>query len=52
MPRQLEIWTTILAKKSTSKSARPKDANENDVYADEALQLLEEIQKLKANVTI
>ena len=49
MPRQLEIRTTILAKKSQPKS-REKDANANDVYADEALQLLEEIQKLKENV--
>lgn len=51
MPQELEIRTTILAKKSSRKSSR-KDANDNDVYADEALQLLQEIQQLKSSVSI
>lgn len=49
MPRQLEIRTTILGKKSDERSRR-KDSNANDLYADEALQLLEEIEQLKSNV--
>ena len=49
MPRRLEIRTTILAKKSEAR-ATEKDANANDVYADEAMQLLEELQQLKSNV--
>lgn len=49
MPRQLEIRTTILAKKPGGKGGR-KDDNGNDVYADEALQLLQEIQQLKSSV--
>ena len=49
MPRRLEIRTTILAKKSEVR-ATEKDANANDVYADEAMQLLEELQQLKSNV--
>ncbi|KAI9563324.1 hypothetical protein GHT06_010782 [Daphnia sinensis] len=49
MPRRLEIRTTILEKKSDVR-ARGKDANSNDLYADEALQLLEEIQQLKSNI--
>lgn len=49
MPRQLEIRTTILAKKSGGR-AREKDANANDLYEDEALQLLQELQQLKSNV--
>ncbi|KAK4025821.1 hypothetical protein OUZ56_014867 [Daphnia magna] len=48
MPRRLEIRTTILEKKSDVRT-RGKDANSNDLYADEALQLLEEIQQLKSN---
>lgn len=51
MPRRLEIRTTILEKKSNGRS-REKDANANDVYADEALQLLEEIEQLKSNVSV
>lgn len=50
MSRELEIRTTILAKKSGRTKAERKDANDNDVYADEALQLLQEIQELKNNV--
>ncbi len=49
MPRRLEIRTTILSKKSEGR-AKEKDANANDVYADEALELLEELQQLKSNV--
>lgn len=49
MPRRLEIRTTILGKKSDERSRR-KDSNANDLYADEALQLLEEIEQLKSNV--
>ncbi|KZS12341.1 Uncharacterized protein APZ42_022432 [Daphnia magna] len=49
MPRRLEIRTTILEKKSDVRT-RGKDANSNDLYADEALQLLEEIQQLKSNI--
>ncbi|XP_059353020.1 uncharacterized protein LOC130688904 [Daphnia carinata] len=49
MPRRLEIRTTILEKKSDIRT-RGKDANSNDLYADEALQLLEEIQQLKSNI--
>ncbi|EFX88406.1 hypothetical protein DAPPUDRAFT_96002 [Daphnia pulex] len=49
MPRRLEIRTTILGKKSDERS-RKKDANANDLYADEALQLLEEIEQLKSNI--
>lgn len=53
MPRRLEIRTTILEKKPSSSSrAKEKDANANDVYADEALQLLEEIEQLKSNVSV
>ncbi len=51
MPRRLEIRTTILGKKSDERSRR-KDANANDLYADEALQLLEEIEQLKSNVRL
>lgn len=51
MPRRLEIRTTILEKKSDVRT-RGKDANSNDLYADEALQLLEEIQQLKSNVRL
>jgi len=51
MPRRLEIRTTILGKKSEERSKR-KDANANDLYADEALQLLEEIEQLKSNVRL
>lgn len=51
MPRRLEIRTTILGKKSEERSKR-KDANANDLYADEALQLLEEIEQLKTNVRL
>ena len=51
MPRQLEIRTTILGKKSDDKSKR-KDANANDLYVDEAQQLLEEIEQLKSNVRL
>ena len=52
MPRELEIRTTILAKsKKAGVRKREKDGNCNDVYADEALQLLDELQKLKANVS-
>ena len=50
MPRELEIRTTILAKKPGHRS-KSKDNNYNDVYVDEALQLLDELQKLKANVS-
>ena len=50
MPRELEIRTTILAKKPGHRS-KSKDSNYNDVYVDEALQLLDELQKLKANVS-
>lgn len=49
MPRRLEIRTTILGNKSDERSRR-KDSNANDLYADEALQLLEEIEQLKSNV--
>lgn len=49
MPRQLEIRTTILAKGSRSGG---RDANVDADYAAEALQLLDEIQQLKANVGI
>ncbi|XP_046641668.1 uncharacterized protein LOC124326972 isoform X3 [Daphnia pulicaria] len=49
MPRRLEIRTTILGKKSDERSRR-KDSNANDLYADEALQLLEEIEQLKSNI--
>lgn len=51
MPRRLEIRTTILSKKSEGR-AKEKDANANDVYADEALALLEELQQLKSNVRL
>nr|CAH0100158.1 unnamed protein product [Daphnia galeata] len=49
MPRRLEIRTTILGKKSDDRSKR-KDANANDLYVDEAQQLLEEIEQLKSNI--
>lgn len=53
MPRELEIRTTILAKgKKPAVRKKEKDSNYNDVYADEALQLLDELQKLKANVRL
>ena len=51
MPRRLEIRTTILGKKSEDRTRR-KDANANDLYADEALQLLEQIEQLKSNVRL
>lgn len=51
MPRRLEIRTTILGKKSDDRSKR-KDANANDLYVDEAQQLLEEIEQLKSNVRL
>jgi hypothetical protein len=51
MPRRLEIRTTILGKKSDNRSKR-KDANANDLYVDEAQQLLEEIEQLKSNVRL
>ena len=51
MPRQLEIRTTILAKKSDCVRSA-KDGNSNDVYPAEVLQMLEDLQKLKANVYI
>ena len=52
MPRQLEIRTTILAKKPSSGKGGQKDDNGNDVYADEALQLLHDIQQLKSDVRL
>ena len=51
MPRRLEIRTTILGKKSDDRSKR-KDANANNLYVDEAQQLLEEIEQLKSNVRL
>lgn len=49
MPRRLEIRTTILEKKPSGRT-KEKDANSNDVYVAEAMQLLEEIEQLKSNV--
>ena len=49
MPRQLEIRTTILAKKSDC-VRQERDSNSNNVYPSEVLQMLEDLQKLKANV--
>lgn len=51
MPRQLEIRTTILAKKSDCASPE-RDGNSNNVYPAEVLQMLEDLQKLKANVLL
>jgi len=49
MPRQLEIRTTILAKKSDC-VRQERDSNSNNVYPSEVLQMLEDLQKLKANI--